>query len=162
MNYYKTIFGAFNDGGVRYIIVGGVAMNFIGRERFTNDIDVLLALNEENLKRMSIVMKKLGYEQRLPLALEELGDEKTVLKLMKEKHLMAYTFVHPVYHEFNVDVIAGDSLHFSEYEKRCTYLSLWNIKIPVIAIDDLIAMKKKAGRKKDIDDVDHLLQFKGL
>ncbi len=65
----------------------------VGYPRFTGDIDILLALDEKNLQKMGKVMGKLGYERRIPMSIEELGDEKHVIKLMEEKNILAYTFV---------------------------------------------------------------------
>ncbi len=137
-------------------------MNFLGYPRFTGDIDILLALDPGNLKKMAAVMKKLGYEQRIPVSLEELGDEKRVLDLMKSKNLIAYNFANEKRPQCGIDVIVGDSLQFDDYEKSCTFVKVWNFSIPVVAIDDLIDMKKKTGRKKDADDVAILLELKGL
>ncbi len=49
MDSYKQVFQALEKANVRYIIVGGVAMNLLGCPRFTNDIDIVLALDEKNL-----------------------------------------------------------------------------------------------------------------
>ncbi len=162
MNPYRRIFGSLNDAGVRYIIVGGVAMNLLGYPRFTGDIDILLALDKKNLSKMAGLMKKMHYEKRIPASIEELGDEKKVLALMKEKNLLAYTFANPAEPQFSIDVIVGNSLQFDDYEKRSSRMPVWDIKIPVISIDDLIGMKKKTKRRKDDEDVAMLLTLKGL
>lgn len=162
MNVYRKIFGALNAANIRYIIVGGVAMNLLGYPRFTGDIDILLALDEENLAKMAALMRKMGYEKRIPVSIEELGDEKKVLNLMKIKHLIAYTFANAAKPQFSIDVIVGESLKFNDYEKRCNHAQAWDIAIPVVDIDDLIGMKKKTGRKKDANDVVDLLKFKGI
>jgi hypothetical protein len=36
------------------------------------------------------------------------------------------------------------------------------MSLPVISIDDLIGMKKRSNREKDIEDVTALLELKGL
>ena len=76
MDSYKNIFLALSRAKVEYIIVGGVAMNLLGCPRFTNDIDILLALDPENLQAMKNAMKALGYEQRIPLDLDGSGSMK--------------------------------------------------------------------------------------
>jgi len=52
MDSYENVFRALTDSKVKYVIVGGVAMNLLGCPRFTNDIDVLLALDDQNLEAM--------------------------------------------------------------------------------------------------------------
>lgn len=162
MNPYRHIFGALNDAGIRYIIVGGVAMNLVGYPRFTGDIDILLALDTENIAKMSALMKEMGYEKRIPVSIEELGDEKKVLQLMKEKNLIAYSLANPSEPLYSIDVIVGDSLRFDAYEKHCSWEFAWDITVPVVSINDLIGMKKKSNREKDHDDVRNLLEWKGL
>lgn len=161
MNFYRHIFKELNEAGIHYIVVGGVAMNLLGYPRFTGDIDVLLALDHENLTNMANLMQRLGYEQRLPVKVEELGDEKLVLDLMQKKNLIAYTFVNAKEPEYNIDVIVGASLNFRAYEKHIEHISVWDIDVPVISIEDLIAMKKQSNRAKDVDDIAILLELKG-
>ncbi len=135
-------------------------MNLLGAARFTGDIDILLALDEKNLLAMAALMKKMKYEKRVPISLDELGDEKKALQLIKDKNLIAYTFVSSADPLFSIDVIVGDSLHFDKYKNHAGRISLWDISIPVISIDDLIEMKRKTRRKKDDIDVMMLLELK--
>ena len=137
-------------------------MNLLGYPRFTGDIDILLALDGENLKKMANLMKQMGYEKRIPVEVQELGDEKKTLQLMKEKNLIAYTFINNAEPQFNIDVIVGESLDFSKYEKHKVVVTAWDVGVPVVSIDDLIGMKKITGREKDAQDVAALLELKGL
>jgi predicted nucleotidyltransferase len=162
MNPYGKIFKALNDAQVRYIVVGGVAMNLLGHPRFTGDIDILLALDPSNLKRMADKMEEMGYERRLPVSIDELGDEKKVLQLMKEKGLTAYTFMNAKEPQFSIDVIVGASLKFADYERDCITVEVWDVAIPVVSIDDLIGMKKESNRKQDAQDIEALIKLKGL
>lgn len=162
MDSYKDVFQALEKAKVRYIIVGGVAMNLLGCPRFTNDIDVLLALDHRNLEAMKKAMKDLGYEQRIPLALDELGDEKKAVKFLKEKNLLAYTFFHPKEPLYSLDIIVGASLRFAEFKKNQLHLKVWGMDLPVVSIDDLIGLKREAKREKDALDIAFLLEYKGL
>lgn len=162
MNSYQIIFKELSAAEIKYIVVGGVAMNLLGYPRFTGDIDILLALDSENLQKTSDLMKMMGYERRVPVALEELGDEKKALTFLQEKNLIAYSFAHSTEPQLGIDVIVGESLHFQEYADRSSVLRVWGIDIPVVSIDDLIGMKRSSNRKKDIEDVAALLELKGL
>ncbi|MFH0770797.1 MAG: nucleotidyl transferase AbiEii/AbiGii toxin family protein [Candidatus Peregrinibacteria bacterium] len=162
MDSYKRVFRALHEAEVRYLIVGGVAMNLLGCPRFTNDIDILLALDEENLHAMKKAMETLGYEQRVPLALDELGDEKKALALVREKNLLAYTFFNPNEPLYSIDVIVGPSLQFDRYRANQLHVDVWGLSLPVVSIDDLIGIKKQSDREKDALDVATLLEYKGL
>lgn len=137
-------------------------MNLLGCPRFTNDIDILLALNERNITKMNKVMESLGYERRIPVALDELGDEKKAVKFVKEKNLLAYTFYNPKEPLYSLDIIVDESLQFDKYRKNLVYKEVWGISLPVVSIDDLIGLKRKSDREKDAMDVASLLEYKGL
>jgi hypothetical protein len=157
-----TYFRGIERSRVRYLVVGGVAMNLLGYPRFTGDIDILLALDKPNLDRMAKLMKGMGYERRVPVDVQELGDERRALQLINEKNLVAYTFANPDAPQFSIDVIVGESLEFAKYAKDALEVAVLDVRIPVVSIDDLIGMKRKTNRKKDADDVIALLELKGL
>ena len=48
---YEEFIAAFNDHGVRYLIVGAHAVAFHARPRATKDLDVLLESTEPNARR---------------------------------------------------------------------------------------------------------------
>ncbi|PIQ79007.1 hypothetical protein COV81_03520 [Candidatus Peregrinibacteria bacterium CG11_big_fil_rev_8_21_14_0_20_41_10] len=93
MNYYKELFTVLSASNIKYLIVGGVAVNLYGYTRFTGDIDILIALEKENLSNLDKVMKELGYVERLPVNILELADQNKLDKYIKEKGLMAYTYL---------------------------------------------------------------------
>lgn len=163
MNPYRALFQALNVAKIRYLVVGGVAVNLHGHRRFTADVDILLALDSQNLQTMTEIMHEMGYTQRLPVALQELGDEKKVKKFLEEKGMMAYTFLSGGRERIDVDVLAPDSISFDSYDKNKVFLNVDDdINVPVISVNDLIAMKKNANRQKDVEDVAALLELKGL
>ena len=64
MNLYDEFFaitGVLNELGVRYAVVGGIAMAFHGRPRFTRDIDILVSPEDFDLARTAF--DRLGYKQ---------------------------------------------------------------------------------------------------
>ncbi len=162
MNPYRTLFAALNDAGIRYLVVGGMAVNLHGYSRFTGDLDILLALDHDNLDRMGLLMEQHGYAQRLPIDVRLLSDKEQVQKFLTEKGMTAYSFIHPKFPNLSVDILAGDSLRFDEFDANKVILEALNTSIPVIAVDDLIGMKRSANRQKDIEDIEALLELKEL
>ena len=60
-------------------------------------------------------------------------------------------------------MIAPDSLLFERYDRTRVVVDIDEaIQVPVISVDDLIHMKQKANRAKDIEDAAALLELKGL
>lgn len=162
MTDYQSLLREFHEKGLRYLIVGGVAVNLHGYPRFTNDIDILLALDRENLKKMSDIMEKMGYQRRLPVDIQELGDEQKVQTLMNDTGMTAYSFIHAKEPQFNVDVLVGESVEFDRFTAHVMRAEVWGLEVPVVSIDDLIEMKRNSKREKDVQDVVALLELKGL
>lgn len=162
MNLYKSIFEALGKAGIEYLIVGGVAVNLYGYNRFTGDIDILMALTPKNLEKMDKLMQKLGYLERLPVSVKELGDRSKLEQFVKEKGLKAYTFISNGKPQLDIDIIVQESMDFPHYNKQKTVIEVWDLALPVIHIDDLIGMKKAANREKDRLDLEALLQLKSL
>lgn len=49
MNLFEKVFRELNKAKVKYLVVGGVAVNLYGYLRFTGDLDLLILLNEEKI-----------------------------------------------------------------------------------------------------------------
>ncbi|HAZ28873.1 MAG TPA: hypothetical protein DCY48_03825 [Candidatus Magasanikbacteria bacterium] len=162
MNPYKKLFRAFDKEKVRYLIVGGVAVNLYGYNRTTGDIDVLLALEKNNLEKVAMIMDRLGYTERLPVGLKELRDKKKVKKWIKEKGMTAYTFISSKKPQLDLDILVDYSFSFKKYFDKRAFIEIWDMKVPVVSFNDLVSMKKKAGRDKDLLDVKALLELKTL
>ena len=160
MNIYKNIFATLEKGKIEYLIVGGVAVNLYGYQRFTGDIDILLFLETQNLRKTDTLMQQLGYIARLPINIRELGDKKKLEQFVREKGLKAYSFLSSVNPPLIIDVIIDESQNFQKFNRRKSLIKIWDMTLPVIAIDDLIGMKKKAGRPQDLIDLEALLKLK--
>ena len=163
MNPYREILQALSDASIRYLAVGDVAVNLHGYRRFTGDIDLLLALDEENLEKMTKLMHSMGYTERLPVELKSLAKREQVQKWMEEKGMTAYTFLSARRLRLDIDVLAGASLRFEELADRKSMVDIdGEFLVPVISFDDLIAMKREAHRPQDVQDIEALLALKGL
>ena len=57
----EAIFRALQEAEARYLVVGGLAVVAHGYIRMTKDLDLLLDLSSESLKRSLTVLQGLGY-----------------------------------------------------------------------------------------------------
>lgn len=162
MNVYQKIFKALETADIQYLIVGGVAVNLYGYARFTGDIDILLMLDLKNLAKMEKIMNNLGYVSRLPVPIHELGDKAKLKSFIKHKGLKAYTFISSSHPQLDIDIIVQESTRFVSFYKKKSIIKVWSMSLPVISINDLISMKKKANRQKDILDIEKLIKLKDL
>ena len=49
---FRDLFAALNDAGARYLIIGGYALAFHARPRFTKDLDVFVEASTDNAQRV--------------------------------------------------------------------------------------------------------------
>jgi predicted nucleotidyltransferase len=163
VNPYRDLFKALNDAGIRYLAVGGIAVNLHGHRRFTADVDILLTLDLENLEKMTTLMHSMGYINRLPVELQVLSDPTKIKQFLDEKGMTAYTFLSAAHERIDVDILASKSLSFDEYDQRKVIIDIdEGVRVPVVSINDLIALKQEANRAKDIEDIKMLLELKSL
>jgi len=162
MNIFERVFRELNKEKIKYLVVGGVAVNLHGYARFTGDLDILVLLEEKNLIKLDRAMKNMGYMERLPISLRLLQDQKQVRKWLKEKNMLAYSFLPPKETLLQIDIIIEESLKFEKIVKNKINKRISGVTIPVVSIQDLITMKKKANRARDIDDLKQLIELKNL
>jgi hypothetical protein len=162
MNIFEKVFKEFNKAGIKYLVVGGVAVNLHGYVRFTGDLDLLLLLDGKNLEKVDKVMHKLGYSERLPVSVMSLNDESQVKKWLKDKNMKAFSFVPPKDNPLQIDIVIEESLKFDKFFKDKINKRIENVTIPVASIDHLIKMKRKADRKQDMIDLEALIKLKKL
>lgn len=53
---YLGIFKEFNRRKIKYVVGGGLAVNFHGIPRMTYDIDLLVALDDNNLRKLLFLL----------------------------------------------------------------------------------------------------------
>ena len=58
---FFSLISMFNKLAIRYAIVGGIALAFHGKPRFTRDVDVLI--NEADMDLLKTGLGSLGYEE---------------------------------------------------------------------------------------------------
>ena len=87
--FYIELFKVLEAANIDYLLVGGLAMNLHGVPRMTMDIDLIIALNTENVAKFEACMKNLHIFPNVPDKLSELVDTKKREALINDKHLIA-------------------------------------------------------------------------
>lgn len=151
--FFEEIFNNLNENGVDYVVVGGVALVLHGAVRLTADLDLMVDLNEDNLKKFVEVMNKLGYRPKVPVKAESFIDSKTRSKWIKEKNMKVFTFYHPAEAVNLVDVLVDEPLSYEKVKGDAVKVISGNISIPIVSIKNLIELKRISGRKQDIADI---------
>lgn len=161
MILYEEILRGFQKQKVKYVVVGGIAVNLLGSLRSTADMDILVEMSDENLGKVVSILKKEGYRVKQPVDPMGIADEKLRYDWIHHKHMKAFNF----YKEDElkeVDIIIDSPVSFKEANKTALRIKAGDIALPVISIDNLIKMKKNTGRSVDKFDIEELKKIKRL
>jgi hypothetical protein len=161
MIIYEEILREFQKHKVKYVLVGGIAVNLLGSLRSTADMDILVEMTDANLTKVVSILKKKGYRVKQPVDPMGIADRKKREDWIKNKHMKAFNFYKE--DEFKeVDIIIESPVSFEEAEDDMVRVRSGHITIPVISIDKLIKMKKDTGRSVDRLDIEELKKIKKL
>lgn len=153
---YEELFRGLGATRIRYVVVGGVALVLHGVVRFTADLDLMVALDHENLGAFLATMKGLGYRPKLPLPAEGLVDPQVRAEWKKERGMEVFSFIHPERPMELVDVFVDDPIDFATVERDRQIFRARGVEIPVISIPHLKQLKAISGRPQDLADIQAL------
>lgn len=159
---YEDVFREFESKDVRYLVVGGIAVNLYGYIRLTMDLDIMIDLSEENIAKVVETMEKFGYSPRVPVNPKEFISEKNREQWIKEKVPVVFTFIDLKNPYKHIDVFLNNPVDFEEAFLRKEVIEIRGIKILVASIDDLIKMKYNTQRPRDKEDIIHLEKIKKM
>lgn len=150
MNYEK-VFKALNKAKVKYVVAGGVAVVLYGYPRLTRDLDLIVFLEEKNLGRFFDALVSVGYSPKVPVSKSQFQNSRERERWKKEKGMIVFSFVETKPPFEMIDMFVGEPIKFEDVYKKRGMVSVEGISIPIISIDHLIRLKKKASRPKDLD-----------
>jgi hypothetical protein len=101
-----------NEAGVRYLIVGGLAVIAHGYVRLTVDVDLILDLREENLRRAVAALEGLGYTPRAPVPFDQFIDPANRSSWIAERGLTVFSLFSSRHVATEVDLFVEAPLDF--------------------------------------------------
>ena len=153
----EAIARALNEADVRYLVVGGVAVAAYGFPRFTNDVDLIIDLEEENLRRALRAFSILGYRPKVPVPIEQFADQNAREQWIREKGMVVFSLWSDSHRNTPVDIFVQAPFDFGPaYARRTVVESSPGLPIPLVGLADLVYLKRKAGRPKDMADLEVL------
>jgi predicted nucleotidyltransferase len=141
------LLAGLNTVGVRYVVVGGVAANAHGSPRITADVDICYDPSEQNRERLAKVLVAWhaylrGVEPGLPWVMDA--------RALRDSPVL--TLVTDLGDIDVMDRVAGVG-EYPRVAAAAIDVTVLGIPIRVLALDALIAAKRAAGRRKDIEAV---------
>jgi len=159
MSLYSPLFKVLNDAKVQYVIVGGLATVLHGYARLTADIDLVVNLEQHEAEKAIKAILACGLKPRLPVNPMQFTDKAVRDGWFNDKNMLVFSFYQPENPLVILDVFVREPIPFKEMAQRAVPMDLGGVVVPVCAIRDLIAMKQKAARPKDMEDIKYLRQL---
>lgn len=146
----ERVLAAFERLRVRYVVFGGVALNFHGLARFTDDLDVFLEPEADNIRR-------------LREALHAVFDDPTIDEISERDLLGEYPAVQYTSPDgsFRMDILTrlGEAFRYADVESE--RMPFGEMVISVATPSMLYRMKRNTVRLQDRADAQRLReQFK--
>jgi len=161
MIFYETILKEFQKHKVKYVLVGGLAVNLHGAMRSTADMDILVEMKDANLRKIVQIMKAKGYKVKQPVDPMDLADAKIRADWIKNKNMKAFNFYKDNSFE-QLDIVIDSPISFEQAKKNAIIVNVDGLRLPVVSVKELIAMKTKAGRSVDKSDIKQLKKITKL
>lgn len=145
---FKELLKLFEKHKIRYLVVGGYAVMKYSEPRFTKDLDVFIATDQENAKSVYLALKEFG----APL-----------------ENLSSDDFAHEGYFyqmgrpPLRVDIMMSiPGIEFDVAWKNRELVEFDDLKLFFISRSDLIKAKDASGRPQDKIDVEKLKKAEQL
>lgn len=156
MKLFQDLFIQLEKEGIEYLVAGGFAVNLHQVQRATMDLDLILHLTKENILKFNKLMVAQGFQPRLPVNPDEFADPDIRQSWIKDRSLVVFTFINSKNPMENIDIFASEPKPFNELISRATKVTAFGASINIVGLEDLIEMKEKAGRDKDLFDIQQL------
>ncbi len=129
---------------VDFVIIGATAFPVYGYARATLDIDIFIRPERKNAQRTLQALKKFGYDMS-DIKIEDLLTKKLLIRQYKVE-----TDIHPFVKGMTFEKVW-------QHRRRAKF---GNTFVNFASLDDLIKMKRAAGRPQDLEDLKFLFKLK--
>jgi hypothetical protein len=138
--------------GVRFVLIGGYAGTVRGWSLITGDLDVCYARDIENLEHLATALQEMGARLRGPGVPD---DVPFVLDVVTLRDGDTFTFETD---RGNLDLLGTPSgtRGFNDLDASASSVEVGDVVVRVASLEDLMRMKRAAGRTKDLLQLEHL------
>jgi hypothetical protein len=154
------LLGLLQEQGVDFVLVGGLAVQLHGYMRMTYDIDLVLAMNDDNLERFIEVAKSKGLAPVIPVPIDSLKNASLIDQWNREKGMLAFALREPSVAGSVIDVLVRPDVSFERLSADAVIAEFMGKRIRIASIEHLLDMKRIANRPKDQLDIAALEKIK--
>lgn len=150
MNDFAAALRDLNECGVRYVVVGGLAVIRHGAVRATKDVDVAVAMDTQNLGRLDALIERWQATNPDGTPLRRRDLRAGAALALRTPHCL-------------VDILSEQLLPapFTEMLARSDSKRIDGVEAPICSLTDLVAMKRASGRGSDELDLERLREAHG-
>jgi len=135
---------------VSYVVIGGIAATLQGSTTITRDFDICYSRERANLERLADALRELearlrGVEEDVPFRLDAAALRNGLNFTFKTKH-----------GDFDCLGDPGGGFDYELLLRNADEMDVGGLRVSVASLDDLIRMKRAAGRIKDRIEVENL------
>jgi hypothetical protein len=146
----SNLLGALLEGGVEFVVIGGLAAQAQGSPLITEDLDICFDLDRANLERLAAVLGQLAAVRR--------GLPEGILAPLDARALRAgdvFT-LRTMFGDLDLLARPDPGLDYGQLRSRAARFSFGEMTVWIADLEDVIAMKRAAGRPKDLLAIEHL------
>ena len=140
-----AVLRALEQHGVRYVVFGGIALNLHGLVRATEDVDIFIAADAQNVEALKTAFRSVFSDPSI--------DEISPDDLLGEYPAIQYI---PPDGAFHVDILTrlGEAYRYEDLEQQRVPFA--GLQIPIVTPRMLYRMKRDTVRLKDKADAEML------
>ena len=145
-----TLVQALVEGNVDFVIIGGVAVVLQAMPRFTKDLDICYSTVQDNLDALGGVLVALKARLRgIPEEVPFIPDGRAL------RHTQIMCLTTPV---GDIDLLVNPegAPTYKTLRRRADVMDLGGHSVRIASIEDMLAMKRAAGRLQDLTDIESL------
>lgn len=146
----EELLAKLSDSNVDFVVIGGMARTLLGSPRITKDLDVSYSRDRSNLEALGKVLISLNARLRgVPEGLPFVPDERTLdgVSLLTLETDSGW---------LDLLLDPDGSPGYAELRANAARVDIDGRVVRVASIDDLVAMKRAAGRPQDLADIAEL------
>jgi hypothetical protein len=153
---FLSVLASFSQAKLRYVLVGGLAVVLHGVDRLTADIDLVVDLSPAEAAKAIDLLLASGFKPGVPVDPRLFADETVRRRWQTESGMRVLSFWDPENRRPTVDLFADYPMNFETLFADSLLVALAGVTVRVASIPHMVAIKRAAGRPKDLDDAARL------